>query len=216
MKVIAIFWLCLFSHLVIAQEQELPPVNPKYNAEHAMVLVNHGSKIFALNKPGYEIPHDVQVLYQIDNPDVAFLNLIRDTDLITIKPQPFNIEHLIRGEEITIIANVYSGDYNQGGHLIYENREIVMSKQLYARPLKDLSESSKWQEYDMITLNGSERIYIHKITQAPSFNHLIFVDLVNACMQKFRTSKAVPENNELNYKFINCGTLKPLYYNQGI
>jgi hypothetical protein len=209
--VLAIF----ISHITIAEEAvELPPVNPKYEAVHAMALVNRGAKIFALNLPTYKRPHDVQVVYQIDNPDVAFLTLVRDSDLITIKPKAFNIEHLMRGEEITITADIYEGDYRYGGHLIYESRQIVMSEPLYARSLKELDTSSKWQEYDMINLGGSERIYIHKIEQAPSFNHLIFVDLVNACMQKFRTSKNVPDVNELTYKFVNCGTLKPLYYNR--
>jgi hypothetical protein len=87
-----------------------------------------------------------------------------------------------------------------------------MSKQLYARELSELAVSSQWQEYDLITLKENERIYIHKISQAPSYNHLIFVDLTNACLQKFRTSKRVPIENELTYKFVNCGTLKPLYF----
>ncbi|NNG41939.1 hypothetical protein HJP15_03110 [Pseudoalteromonas sp. NEC-BIFX-2020_002] len=193
-------------------KEELPPMNPAYSAEHAMVLVNHGSRIFAISLPTYKLPHDVQVVYQIDNPDVAFLSLVRDADLITIKPKPFNIQHLMRGEEITITADVYEGHYKRGGNLVYSDRAIVMSKQLYARELTDLAESSQWQEYDMITLKNSERIYIHKITQAPSFNHLIFADLTNACMQKFRTSKRVPKESELTYKFVNCGTLKPLYF----
>lgn len=201
------------SFLTHAEEaKELPPINPAYNAEHPMALVNQDSRIFAINFPSYKPPHDVQVVYQLENPDVAFLNLVRDGELITIKPHAFNIQHLVRGETLTIIADVYSGDFRDGGSLVYSDRAIVMAKQLYARELSDLNESSQWQEYDMITLKENERIYVHKITKSPSFNHLIFADLTNACMQKFRTSKRIPKENELTYKFINCGTLKPLYY----
>lgn len=212
------FLLCTFligfSTYTFSEEEvkELPPINPAYNAEHAMALVNQGSRIFAVNLPTYKQPHDVQVVYKIDNPDVAFLNVVRGAELVTIKPKPFNIQRLMRGEEITITADVYNGDYRRDGTLVYENRTIEMSKQLYARELSELAVSSQWQEYDLITLKENERIYIHKISQAPSYNHLIFVDLANACLQKFRTSKRVPKESELTYKFVNCGTLKPLYF----
>jgi hypothetical protein len=212
------FLLCTFligfSTNAFSEEEvkELPPINPAYNAEHAMALVNQGSRIFAVNLPTYKQPHDVQVVYKIDNPDVAFLNVVRGAELVTIKPKPFNIQRLMRGEEITITADVYNGDYRRDGTLVYENRTIEMSKQLYARELSELAVSSQWQEYDLITLKENERIYIHKISQAPSYNHLIFVDLANACLQKFRTSKRVPKESELTYKFVNCGTLKPLYF----
>ena len=216
MRLLFILLLACMSTFTTAEEEtvkeELPPMNPAYSAEHAMALVNQGSRIFAINLPTYKLPHDVQVVYQIENPDVAFLSLIRDAELITIKPKPFNIQRLMRGEEITITADVYEGHYQRDGSLIYSDRAIVMSKQLYARELTDLVESSQWQEYDMITLKNSERIYIHKVTQAPSFNHLIFADLTNACLQKFRTSKRIPSVGELTYKFVNCGTLKPLYF----
>lgn len=219
MRILFCVLLISLSTLVQSAEvaNDLPPINPAYKAEHAMVLVSQGSRIFAINLPSYKPPHDVQVVYQLENPDVAFLNLVRDGELITIKPQPYNIQHLVRGEELTITADVYSGDYKNGGSLVYSQRPIVMAKQLYARELTDIKEPSLWQEYDMITLKENERIYVHKITKAPSFNHLIFADLTNACMQKFRTSTRIPKQNELTYKFINCGTLKPLYYDtQGL
>ena len=216
MRLLLTLLLITISGFVTAEEEkkvELPPVDPAYKAKHPMVLVNKGSSIIAMNLPTYNSPHDVQVVYKIGNPDVAFLGFVRNAELITVKPQAFNIQHLMRGEEITIIADIFEGDYQQGGSLIYSQKELVLGKQLYARELKGLSESSQWQDYDIINLGGTERIYIHKIQQAPSYNHLIFVDLVNACMQKFRTSKRVPPVNELTYKFVNCGTLKPLYYN---
>lgn len=214
MRLLLTLLIITISGYAFAKEEavELPPLNPKYNAEHAMALVNKGSGIYALNLPSYKLPHDVQVVYRIKNPNVAFLEFVRNAEFITLKPQPFNIQRLMRGEEITITADVFEGDYRKDGSLIYSNIAIEMSKQLYARQLKDLTEPTQWQEYDMIDLGSTERIYIHKIEQAPSYNHLIFVDLVNACMQKFRSFKLIPTQNELTYKFINCGTLKPLFY----
>ncbi|TQF71760.1 hypothetical protein [Pseudoalteromonas luteoviolacea] len=208
-----LFLLLTFSFFSLAEEKkELPPLNPAYQGEHGMVLMNRGSKIYATNFPSYKLPGDIQVVYKIDNPDVAFLNLVRDSELITIKPKPFNLQRLERGEEITVVADVYEGHYKKDGFKVYAERSIVFSDKLYSRKMKDLKPSGQWQEYDSIELNKTERIYIHQITQTPSFNHLIFVDLTSACMQRFKTSKRVPKVSELIYKFVNCGTLKQLYF----
>jgi hypothetical protein len=211
---IAIF-LLFVSHSVFSEEEqkkELPPLNPAYEAEHGMALINQGSRIYAANFAGYKAPSNFQVVYEIENPDVAFLSLVRDEELITLKPKPFNLERLLRGEEFEINADIYSGHYQRGGTLVYKDRTITMSGLLYSREMKDLKESSKWHEYDMINLKGTKRIYIHKIQKAPSFSHMIFVDLTSACMPRIRTSKVVPSKGELTYKFVNCGTLKPLFY----
>ncbi|MCF2856416.1 hypothetical protein L1286_02950 [Pseudoalteromonas sp. SMS1] len=214
MKHIYLLMLLLtFSCFALAEEKkELPPLNPAYQGEHGMVLMNRGSKIYATNFPSYKLPGDIQIVYKIDNPDVAFLNLVRDSELITIKPKPFNLQRLERGEEITVVADVYEGHYKKDGFKVYTERSIVFSDKLYSRKMKDLKPSGQWQEYDSIELNKTERIYVHQITQTPSFNHLIFVDLTSACMQRFKTSSRVPKVSELIYKFVNCGTLKQLYF----
>ena len=54
--------------------------------------------------------------------------------------------------------------------------------------------------------------HIHKIQKAPSFAHMLHIDLEAGCLTRFRTSSPVPKENELLYKFLNCGTMKPLYY----
>lgn len=194
------------------EKKEQKPLDPTYQGVHPMVLVNKGSNIYAINMSGYKTPHDVQVVYQIKNPDVAFLNLVKDAELVTIKPKPFNIQRLVRGEEITVTADVYMGHFKRGGDLFYSNRTIEFTDKLYAREFKKLEPSSQWQEYDYIEINSHERIYVHKIQQAPSFNHLIHVDMTGACMSKIRTSKRVPSEAELTHKFVYCGTLKPLYF----
>ncbi|CAM4019725.1 hypothetical protein [Pseudoalteromonas byunsanensis] len=194
------------------EKQEPPPLNPAFYGEHPMVLLNEGSGIYAVNLPRYQFPNNVQVVYRIENPGVAFLSLVRDSDLITIKPQKFNIERLMRGEELEVKADVYSGHFAEGGMQMHKNFPIVFNKKLYSRVLSDLTPSSQWQEYDAIPISEDGSIYIHKIQQSPSFNHLIYVDLTSACMKKFRTSKRVPPHNELTLKFVNCGSLKPLYY----
>ncbi|OKY27148.1 hypothetical protein [Thalassotalea sp. PP2-459] len=209
---IVFIFMTLYCQAAFAEEEPLPPLNPKYVGVHGMVLVSQGSRVFASHLPLYQKPHDMQILYKIETKQVSFLNLVRDAELVTIKPEPFNLQRLERGEELTVLADVYLGHFERGGSLVYENHPIVFAKKLYARKLENLAESGLWKEYDSVTLRKNERIYIHKIQQPPSFDHLIFVDLSGACAQKFKTSTQIPTSGELTYKFINCGTMKPLYY----
>ena len=214
MRLVYVLLGLLFTSVVSAEEKkpEPEPLDPMYHGLHPMALVNKGSNIFAVNMSGYRSPHDLQIIYQIKNPDVAFLNLVKDAELVTIKPQAFNIQRLLRGEEVTLTADVYMGHFDRGGSLFYASRTIEFTDKLYSREFKALEDSTQWQEYDYIDIKSNERIYIHRIQKAPSFSHLIYVDMIGACLQKFRTSKRVPKESELTHKFVNCGTLKPLYY----
>jgi len=192
--------------------EELPPLDPAYVGVHGMVLASQSSSIYASHLPLYHKPHNVQLVYKIDNKDVSLLQLVRDAELVTIKPQPFNLQRLMRGEKLTVMADVYMGHFERDGMLVYKSLPIVLDKLLYVRDFSDLKESSNKQEYDVIKLRKNKRIYIHRIQQAPSYDHLIHIDLEAGCMNKFTTSSAVPKASELLYKYVNCGTMKPLYY----
>jgi hypothetical protein len=62
MRLLLTLLIISISGYAFAEEEaaELPPLNPKYKAEHAIALVNKGSGIYAFNLPGYKSPHDVQ------------------------------------------------------------------------------------------------------------------------------------------------------------
>ncbi len=197
---------------VFSSAEDLPPLDPAYLGEHGMVLVSHSSSIYASHLPLYHAPHNVQLIYKIDTKALPLLQLVRDAELVTIKPKPFNLQRLMRGEQMTIIADVYSGHFERDGILVYENMPLNFAKQLYVRELTEPKPSSNQQEYDMIELKGNNRIYVHRIQQAPSYDHLIHIDLEAGCLTQFKTSSAVPKSTELQYKFLNCGTMKPLYY----
>jgi len=119
---------------------------------------------------------------------------------------------LMRGEKMVIMADLYSGHLDRDGMLVYENIPITFAKKLYVRELDDIKESSNQHEYDVVSLKKNYKIYIHKIQKAPSFAHLLNIDLEAGCLTRVRTSSAVPKETELLYKFLNCGTMKPLYF----
>ncbi|GLX77456.1 hypothetical protein tinsulaeT_07960 [Thalassotalea insulae] len=215
MKIITLLFTLIFSSFFVIAKQdakELPPLDPDYVGVHGMVLVSHSSSIYASHLPLYQKPHDIQLLYKIDTKSIPLIQLVRDADLVTIKPRPFNLQRLARGEKLTLTADVYLGHFERGGTVVYENMELIFSRQLYVRAMKELPKASELQEYDVIKLTGNSRIYVHRISQAPSYDHLIHIDLEAGCLAKFRTSSEVPKETELQYKFLNCGTMKPLYY----
>jgi len=206
-------YLCVFTFNVIAfEEKELPPLDPAYEGVHGMALVSHTSTIYASHLPFYKKPHDVQLVYKLETKDLSLLQLVRDNKLVTIKPQPFNLQRLMRGEKMTINADIYMGHFERDGMLVYKNVPLNFATKLYVRDFSDIKESSNRHEYDVIKLRKNNRIYIHRIQQRPSFDHLIHIDLEAGCLASFNTSSAVPKDTELQYKFLNCGTMKPLYY----
>jgi len=207
-----LFVLISFTGWAQQEEIELPPLDPAYVGTHGMVLVSHSSTIFAYHLPLYHKPHDVQVLYKLDVKDLALVQLVRDAEMVTIKPEEFNLQRLIRGEKLILTADVYMGHFERGGELVYSGVPLNFSEQLYVRQLNDIAESSNSQKYDVVSYRKNLKIYIHQIQQAPSFDHLLHIDQNAGCRTKFNTSSAVPKENELQYKFINCGTMSPMYF----
>jgi len=191
---------------------ELPPLERSYTGEHNMVLVSQNSTIYASVMTTYAPPSNVQLLYKIENKDLALLQTVRDGRLTTIKTESFNLQRLMQDEKMVIMADVYAGHFARDGMLVYENIPLTFAKRLYARNLDDINDSSNQQQYDVIDLKKNYKIYIHRIQKKPSFAHLLHVDLEAGCLTSFLTSSAVPKESELLYKFLNCGTIKPLHF----
>jgi len=201
-----------FGFYAKAEVKELPPLDPSFMGSHKMALVSHSSTIYAAVMTTYSRPSNIQLLYKIENKDLALLQTVRDGQLTTIKTKPFNLQRLMRGEKVVVMADLYAGHLDREGMLVYENIPLTFAKKLYARELDEIKESSNIQEYDVVNLNKSYKIYIHKIQQKPSFAHILHIDVEAGCLPRFRTSSAVPKEIELQYKFLNCGTMKPMYF----
>lgn len=214
MKKILFLIISLLSPISLAEDKvpELPPLDPIYMGEQSMVLISHGSRIYASHLASYKKPNDFQLIYQLENKSVAVLQTVRDNQLVTIKAKPFNIQRLMRGEKVVIQADLYAGHFDRDGMKVYENISLAFDKQLYFRTFDDIKPSSTRQEYDVVSLKDNYTFYIHKIQTAPSFSHILGVDLQSSCLSSFSTSTAVPKETELQYKFINCGTIKPLNF----
>jgi len=206
--------LVLFTHTAYAEEPaKLPPLDPKYMGVHGMKLFSKGSSVYASHMLTLKAPSNVQILYKLDVRELSLLQLIKHADLVTIKPAAFNLQRLMRGEEITVKAEVYMGDYRKEGLLTYSDVSIVFDKKLFAKVIDKPEKSNNKQKYHVIQMPNNERILIHQIQQPPSYEHIIYLsDNVN-CVTNFTASSAVPKENEIHYKLTYCGSMKPLYYN---
>jgi len=196
----------------IEEDKELPPLNPKYMGNHNLVLFNKGSAIYASHLVSYEEPNNVQILYKLEVKDISLIQLVRDADLVTIKPKAFNLERMMRGEKFELTADVYLGHFNRGGLLTYENLSISFHKKLYHRVMDNLEQSNNRQKYDVVQLPRNERIIVHQIQFPPSYAQIIYLADDVSCITNFTSSKAVPTPAETYYKLTYCGAMKPMYY----
>lgn len=187
------------------------PTERKHEGSHGMVLMAAGSTLYASLMPQYAKPHDVQLVYSVSAENPAVVYLTKDAELVTIRPEPFNLQRLLRGESVTLKADIYLGHYRRGGMLTHPNQEITFDEQLYKRSLKDLPKPDKVQIYDQIVLRD-DRILIHQIQKAPSYDHLVLVQGGNSCFTEFKMRDAVPDESELLRRLSFCGPLKSLYY----
>ncbi len=216
-KHILLFTIFILSFSAFSEEEGEPklppPLNPKYMGIHGMKLLNKGSSVFASYMLKLKEPYNVQILYKLSISNIALLRLVKDAELVTIKTEEFNLERLIRGDEVEINADVYMGHYKKDGMKTYSDLKITFKKQLFAKVIDKPEKSNKRQKYHVVSLPNDERILIHKMQTPPTYEHLIYLsDDVN-CITDFTSSTAVPKQNEIHYKLTYCGALKPLYYN---
>lgn len=213
-------WMLLLAVLVnfsaVAQEEDAPvelgPLDGKYMGTHGMVLMNAGASLFVSHLPLYEKPHDVQLVYEVKVGTSAVNIMVKDADLVTIKPAEFNLQRLMRGESFTVKADVYLGHFERGGILTHPQIDITFEEKLYVRELKDLAPAGRQQIYDTIDIGHGQRILVHQITQAPSYDQLILLYDNQGCLTQFNTSNPVPKRGEVFMALSMCGSMKPLHY----
>lgn len=202
----------IFSLTVFAEDKDPEPLDPEYEGIHGMVLINNGSSLYASHLPLYHKPHDAQIIYKIEARDNALVYLVRDADLVTIKPEKFNLQRLMRGERLTVKADVYLGHFEKEGSLTYEQVQITFSNLEYLRMLEPSAKPVAKQVYDSVPLKGTARLLVHQIQGAPSYDQILLVYQDISCITEFFTSTPVPDENRLISRLSFCGSMKPLHY----
>ncbi|XOV78294.1 MAG: hypothetical protein ACFHVJ_15280 [Aestuariibacter sp.] len=205
--------LCLsFSLFAQDKKEKEPPMDPEYMGVHGMVLAEANYKLYASHLPLYRKPHNAQILYKVESPDSPLILMVRDADLVTVKPKPFNLERMLRGHKFTIEAEVYLGHFERGGMKVRDNIKIVLSEQIYKRKLEKLEPPTNQQVYDVVRVGKSAKIMIHQIQGSPSYDHILFFDPDVTCMNQFYTSSSIPSQSELFNRLTHCGPMKVFHY----
>ncbi len=207
-----ILFVFIFPFTVQAEEEEPKPLDPAYEGIHGMVLINNGSSLYASHLPLFHKPHDAQIIYKLDVSNNALIYLVRDADMVTIKPAKFNLQRLMRGESFSVKADVYIGHFERGGSLTYEQMDITFSELEYLRMIEKADKPVAKQVYDTVPINNGARLLVHQIQGVPTYDHIVLLYQNIGCLTEFYTTSPVPDKNRLLSKLSFCGSMKPLYY----
>lgn len=212
---LSLFIFGIFS-FAYAEEEEVaapPPLDPAFEGQYEMAIVNIESRLYATLLNGYKSPRNYQLVYRLDVDTLSIISLVRDSDIVTLKTSRFNLQRLIRGEKgVEITAGVYLGDIREGAPESFKNELITFTKLIYVKEMKELTPSNSHQVYEVAEVRSDERLLIHQIQSPPSYAHLILQASSINCIREFNTSSAVPSEFEVYQKLAFCGSLKPLYY----
>ena len=201
------------SHAFAEEAPPPPPLDPIYQGKHRMVLMNSESDLFASFIPQFKKPWNHQLIYLVDAKGPNLFFLVRDADRVSIETESFNLQTLFREGSIETKVNAYLGDINENSTPVYTDIPVNFTKQIYYRELVDLEPSGLRQTYDVVDINRQDRLMIHRIKNAPTFDHIVLAEEAKTCVNQFFASQAVPAENELLMKLLFCGSLKPMYYN---
>ena len=197
---------------VLAFEESLPPLDPEYMKTYDMILVSKGTTLYAYPIPGYEKPNNQQIIYKISTKNRSIRLLVRDADLVTARTTKFNLQRLMRNEELDITMDIYMGHYYRGGIKVHEEAVIAFDELLYYRTFDEIQPSSGQHIYDKVKVGTNEYILVHRLKEKPTYDNLILFDDMKSCITDFKTESPTPSMNEIFSRLTLCGPMKPMYY----
>jgi len=171
-----IFFLQLLLFCATSLHSEQTEHQHNYIGSHGMVLFNAGDTLLASHLPLYRPPHDYQLVYQLALPAAAqqaLLTSLRSGQQLTLLPQDFDLRQMIEGKVFHLSAAVYQGHFERNGRLWLDNVQVTFARQLYSRPLQQLTVASA-AHYDVINIADSHFL-LHRIAAAPSFDQILLL-----------------------------------------
>ncbi len=213
-----LLWLaafaCCFS--TFAKEEQQPPLDPAFMGVQKFAFVANNTNVYAYYMSSYDKPNNYQILYKVSQIPTALRIMVRDAqgdgNVVTVITKPFNLQNLIRGNNVTVDAEVFLGHFDRGGMSVYPQVPITLSEQMYVRELVDLAPSSNRHKYDTVRIDNETKILVKQVTMAPSYANLILFDDSRSCVTEFYASSAMPSVNEIYMKLIYCGSMKPMFF----
>jgi hypothetical protein len=191
---------------------------------HGMLLFAVGTEVYASHLPLYYSPHDYQLIFHIKSDNQSRLLALLENEMVTILPAEFDLNRLINGESFSLTTKVYSGHFERGGKLAFEDKSFLFSKQLFKRKLSKVPKILHREQKSFYLLDlgiPKTKLAIHLIQAAPSFDLMALVK--NNVCEKAEMSKpntftiTLPEDITLNKQAIlnllqTCTEAKILYF----
>ncbi len=155
-----------------------------YIGVHGMALLfAQDGSAYGHHLPLYTPPHDYQLVYQLKinkslsadglkaqpNETSKPVSALKKHGLLTIKPEPFDLHRLIKGDTFKVKATVYQGHFERGGEALFSS-EITFVKPIYRE--KIVLEQASQPRFVQVELNERETLIVHQITSRPSFDAL--------------------------------------------
>jgi len=154
---------------------------------HGMVLFTDGTNLYANHLPLYRKPHDYQLIYQVNtNKNQSIIDYLQGyapkssdhylTHMVTILPEPFDLNRLVNQQSLVIAATVFKGHFERGGKswlydVQFEFEKMLVNKQITVAENFDKRKKQQWLVRDLAL--KTDRLFIHVINEKPSFDALI-------------------------------------------
>lgn len=137
-----------FKYLVLGMVVTVGLAKGEGAAVHGMVIFGGGAEgktLYASHVPMFHQPHDFQAIFEISvsRPRVEVEKLYRAKAfkegkqlLMTLKPKPFVLPALLSGKINSFTAEIYQGNFEDGGVKLLDGVTVTVNKIVHQHQLK--------------------------------------------------------------------------------
>lgn len=152
-------------------------------AVHGMVLFGRDA-LFISHIPTFGIPHDWQAFIEVEisHPSLDALAIFHQQRenglqrLVTLKPAPFVLPKLLRGDLKQFTASMHKGNFEENGPVVLSNVTVTVRQILMTTHLSPKNEAVKTLEYVPV-ISGKNGYLAHRISAPSNFDHIVEVKL---------------------------------------
>jgi hypothetical protein len=150
----------------------VPPTETGRDGVHGMILFGDGDRYLS-HIPMFHEPHDAQLVMRVRlaNGEGDLPKRYGDR-LYTIEPERFRLDEVFTGERRSFKANIYRGNFEDGGTKI-GSAEFQVQAIVVARPLEDSEADDQYYVFG----SGKEWWALHRVGTAPSYDSLSRITL---------------------------------------
>lgn len=153
-------------------------------ASHGMVLFG-SSTLIASHIPTYGEPHDWQAFFEVtlSHPTQDALKAYQtvrgtsDQPLVTLRPKPFVLPKLLRGEITEFTATIHKGNFEQGGPAVLKDVKVTVKKVMMREHLSNDDPALAALSYLPVG-----KFLAHRISAPNNFDHIVEVSWLGATL----------------------------------